>query len=468
MRTRIVSAALTLAMAAATTAAAQQTAAPTPTKEQPPAPGPARDFVIPTPATFTLANGLPVTMVPFGRVPKVTVRLVIEAGNVDEQKDQVWLADLLGRMLQEGTASMSAEQLAGEFAGMGGELGISVGPDTTTITTDVLSEQGTRAVALLAEVARQPRLPASELPRLKATLIRELAVQRTSPQAIASEKFAELVYGDHPYGRTFPTEAMLDGYTLEQVTAFHRDHFGAGRARLYVAGVFDRAAMEAAVRKAFDGWAKGQPAPERKAPAGGTTRFALVDRAGAPQSTIRLGLPVADPSTPDWIPLVVTNSLLGGSFASRITTNIRENKGYTYSPFSTISPHPDVAHWVQSADVTTAMTGASLKEIFYEIDRLRKEEPSSEELQGIKNNQAGVFVVQNASRGGVIGQLAFVDLYDLGPDYLTQYVKRVMAVSPEAVLRMANKYLAPDEMRLVVVGDEKTVKEQVEPFVKKK
>lgn len=467
MRTRIVSTALTLAVAAATTAAAQQAPATPPSKQQPPAPGQARDFAIPTPTTFKLANGLPVTMVPFGRVPKVTVRLVIDAGNVDEAKDQVWLADLLGRMLEEGTASLSADELAREFAGMGGELGISVGPDTTTITTDVLSEQGTRAVALIADVAMQPRLPASELPRLKATLTRELAVQRTSPQAVASEKFAELLYGDHPYGRTFPTEAMLAGYTLEQVTAFHRNNFGAGRARLYVAGVFDGAAMEAAVRKAFDGWTKGPAAPERKAPTDGTTRFALVDRAGAPQSTLRIGLPVADPSNPDWIPLVVTNSLLGGSFASRITTNIREDKGYTYSPFSTISPHPDVAHWVQSADVTTAMTGPSLKEIFYEIDRLRKEEPSSEELQGIKNNQAGVFVVQNASRGGVIGQLAFVDLHDLGPDYLTQYVKRVMAVSPEAVLRMANKYLTPDQMTIVVVGDEKTVKEQVQPYVKK-
>lgn len=460
MTTRIISNAVVIVLAAATAAVAQQ-------KVQPPAPGPARDFVIPAPTRFTLENGLPVTMVPFGRVPKVTVRLVVDAGNVDEEKNEIWLADLLGRMLQEGTEALGADALAREFAGMGGQLGISVAPDTTTITTDVLSEHGARAVALVAGVARQPRLPASELSRLKASLVRDLAVQRTSPQAIAAEKFNELVYGDHPYGRTFPTEAMLNGYTLEQVTAFHREHFGAGRSRLYVAGVFDRAAMEAAVRQAFDGWAKGPPAPERKPPARSTTRFALVDRAGAPQSTLRLGLTVADPSTPDWIPLAVTDSLLGGSFASRITSNIREDKGYTYSPFSTISAHPDVAHWVQSADVTTAMTGASLKEIFFEIDRLRKEEPSREELQGIKNNLAGVFVVQNASRGGVISQLAFVDLHDLGPDYLTQYVKRVMAVSPEAILRMANKYLTPGQMMLVVVGDEKTIKEQVAPYIKK-
>ncbi len=459
MKTRVASTTLAILLAAASVATAQA-------RQAPPAPGTPKDFVIPAPTRFTLANGLPVTMVPFGRVPKVTVRLIIDVGNADEAKDQVWLSDLLGRMLQEGTATLGADALAREFAGMGGQLGIAVGPDTTTITTDVLSDQGARAVSLLASVVQAPRLPASELSRLKATLARELAVQRATPQAIAAEKFAELVYGDHPYGRTFPTEAMLNGYTLEQVTAFHRDHFGAARARLYIAGVFDRAAMEAAVRTAFDGWTKGKPAAPRAQPPRGTTRHALVDRAGAPQSTLMLGLPVADPSTPDWIPLVVTDSLLGGSFASRITSNIREDKGYTYSPFSTIASHPDVAHWVQTADVTTAMTGASLKEIFGEIDRLRKEEPGREELQGIKNNLAGVFVVQNASRSGVISQLAFVDLHELGADYLSQYVKRLMSVSPEAILRMANKYLTPGEMTLVIVGDEKTVKEQVAPYVK--
>jgi zinc protease len=456
------------AVALAIALAALATAAPGARQKQlPPAPGPAKDFVIPAPKRFSLDNGLPVTLVPFGQVPKVTIRLVVQAANVHESKEQVWLADLTGQMMREGTTALTADALAREFAAMGGQLGIGVGPDTTTISTDVLSDAGVRAIQLIADVAMQPRLPSSELARVKANLVRDLAIRRSTPQAVAEEKFSELLYGDHPYGRVFPTEAMLSGYTLEQVHAFHKGHFSAGRARLYVAGVFDPPAMEAGIRKALGGWARGAtPVPPAK-PGPRTGGFALIDRAGAPQSTVMLGLKVPDPSSADWVGLEVTDSLLGGSFASRITANIREQKGYTYSPFSAIDSHPGDARWYESADVTTNVTGASLKEIFFEIDRLRKDAPTAAELQGIKNNLAGVFVVQNASRGGVLGRLAFVDQHGLGDQYLATYVKRVMAVTPDDVRRIANQYLVPDRMTLVVVGDTKTVQDQVAPFGKR-
>ena len=188
---------------------------------------------------------------------------------------------------------------------------------------------------------------------------------------------------------------------------------------------------------------------------------ALIDRAGAPQSTIVLGIRVPDPASPDWIPFTVMDSLLGGSFGSRITSNIREQKGYAYSPHSSVSANLKTAHWAETADVTTANTGDSLKEIRAEIARLRQEAPPAAELAGIEKNLAGTFVVRNASRGGVIGQLAFVDLHGLGDDYLAKYVERVQAVTPDQVTAMARKYLDPEQMTLVVVGDEKTVKGQV-------
>jgi zinc protease len=176
---------------------------------------------------------------------------------------------------------------------------------------------------------------------------------------------------------------------------------------------------------------------------------------------------VPAPKHEDWIELQVTDQLLGGAFASRITANIREQKGYTYSPFSTINAHPGQAHWVEAADVTTKVTGEAIKEIINEIERLRKEAPPAQELRGIQNNIAGVFTLQNASRSGVIGRLAFVDLHGLGPDYLTSYVKRIMAVTPEGVRSTAGEHLRPDEMTLVVVGDVKTVKEQLAPWSKR-
>jgi predicted Zn-dependent peptidase len=433
-------------------------------KQAPPAAGAPKDFVIPAPRRITLTNGLPVTLVPFGQVPKVSLRLVVNGANVNEGKNEVWLADLTGDLMREGTATRTADVVARELASMGGELGVAVGPDTTSISTTVLSDRAADAVKLLAEVAQRPRLPESELERVKGNMLRNLAIQKSTPQAVAQEKFAELLYGDHPYGRIFPTEAMLKGYTIAQVRAFHKAHYSAANARLYVAGVFDAAATEAAVRQAFDGWERGTAATPAKIAAPGDKRFALLDRADAPQSTVLLGLRVPNPSHQDWVALEVTDALLGGAFGSRITANIREDKGYTYSPFSTVEAHPGVASWVETADVTTKVTGESIKEIFKEIDRLRKEAPPAAELRGIQNNLAGIFVVQNASRTGVIGRLAFVDQYGLGDSYLSSYVKRVMAVTPAEVQRIANQYLTPDTMTLVVLGDVKTVKEQLGPW----
>jgi zinc protease len=432
-----------------------------PARQSPPPVGTPRNFTLPKPTRFTLPNGLAVTLVPFGQVPKVAVRLVLDAGNLYEGADQVWLADLTGRMLEEGTKARAADALAREFAGMGGELSVAVGPDTASITTEVLTDRGAAGARLVAEVAREPRLPQDALTRVRAGLLRDLAIQKSTPQAIASERFAALVYGDHPYGRVFPTEAMLGGFTLEQVQAFHRARFGPNHARLYVAGVFDAPALEAAIRDAFGSWERvespGPPAPPAKQPRG----FALLDRPGAPQSTISLGVRVPDPSNPDAIPMSVMNSLLGGSFASRIVSNIREQKGYAYSPNSSISNNLRTALWVQTADVTTANTGDSLEEIRKEIVRLRTEAPPADELTGIQKNMAGTFVVRNASRLGVIGQLAFVDLHGLGDDYLLKYVDRVQAVTPAQVTEMTKKYLDPEQLTLVVVGDEKVVKGQV-------
>ena len=435
-------------------------------RQTPPAVGTPKNFSLPPARRFTLPNGIEVTMVPFGMVPKVTVRLAVRAGNANEAANQVWLADVTGDLMEEGTVSRTAEQVARDFASMGGSLNITVGADRTNISTDVLSDRGPNAVRLIADVVRNPRLPESELARIKANKQRQLAIQRSQPQPLAQERFSSLLYGDHPYGRSFPTESMLSAYTIDQVRAFHRDNFGAARARLYVAGVFDAAAMETAIRQAFGDWERG-PAPIELPSVREPDRrqFALIDRPNAPQSTLLLGLHVPGPSNRDWIPLQVTDYLLGGAFGSRVTSNIREQKGYTYSPYSYVQPYLKSAHWAQVADVTTNVTGPSLKEIFAEIDRLQKEAPAAEELRGIQNNLAGIFTLQNASRSGVIGQLAFVDLYGLGQNYLTEYVGRMMAVTPDDVRRMTAAYLRPDRMTLVVVGDKKAIQEQLAPWM---
>jgi predicted Zn-dependent peptidase len=184
------------------------------------------------------------------------------------------------------------------------------------------------------------------------------------------------------------------------------------------------------------------------------------------QSTIILGMPVIDPSKPEYVPLAVTHVLLGGYFSSRITSNIREQKGYTYSPFSQISWRYRDAYWAEQADVTTAVTGASLKEILGEIDRLQAEPPGEAELEGVQSYMAGTFVLRNSTRSGIIAQLEYVDLHGLPATYVNDYVAKVMAVTPADVQRMAKTYLQDDKATIVVVGDKKVIEEQVAPYAK--
>jgi zinc protease len=435
-------------------------------KQAPPEAGKPKGFSVPAPRKFTLDNGMAVTLVEYGTLPKVTVRLAVRTGNIDEKAGEVWLSDVMGDLLSQGTETRTAAQIAEAAARMGGELNVNVGEDRTDLTGDVLSEFGPEMAALIADVAIHPKFPESEIARLKGDRQRQLSIAKSQPQQMASERFRALLYGDHPYGRLFPTEEMLKGFTIGQVRAFYDTNFGAARAHLYAAGKFDSKAMEASIRKAFSGWKRGSAPSVNLPKPRNEHRLETVDRPGAVQSTIYLGMPVTDPSSPDWVALAVMNSLLGGSFGSRITSNIREQKGYTYSPNSQVSTRYRDGYWVETADVTTKDTGASLKEILAEIKRLQTEPPSAQELKGIQNYLAGTFVLGNSSRTGIIAQLAFVDLHGLSADYLNTYVSRVYAVTPAEVQQMAAKYIQSDKATIVVVGDKKVIAEQIAPYEK--
>ena len=187
----------------------------------------------------------------------------------------------------------------------------------------------------------------------------------------------------------------------------------------------------------------------------------MVDRPNAPQTTIMLGLPTLDPSKQEYVPLTVTNSLLGGSFGSRITSNIREDKGYTYSPRSVVNSGYRAAVWYEQADVTSEHTGDALKEIAKEIKRLQSEAPAEDELKGIQNYEAGVFVLQNSTPQGIISQLNFIDFHGLDDSYLTDRVKNIYSVTPEKVKEMAQKYFQYEDMTLVLVGDKKKLEQQI-------
>jgi predicted Zn-dependent peptidase len=200
-------------------------------------------------------------------------------------------------------------------------------------------------------------------------------------------------------------------------------------------------------------------------PAQGRRYIDIVDRANASQSNVILGLPTIDPSQPDFIALEVANAMLGGYFSSRITSNIREDKGYTYSPFSQLSVRRGDGYWAQQAAITTDDTAAALKEIYFEINRLRDTPPSKEELKATQNYMAGIFTLRNSTREGIINVLNRADLHGQDDSYLTEYVSRIYALTPEDISRVTTKHLRPEDMTLAVVGDRARIGEEMAKYI---
>ncbi|MBM4063988.1 MAG: insulinase family protein, partial [Planctomycetes bacterium] len=357
--------------------------------ESPPAPGTPRDFALPAKETVCLDNGLAITFVPWGRIPKTTVLAVVRTGNVDEGEN-TWLADVAVEMLREGAGGRSAEDIARDVAGMGGSLALAAGAEQTSVGLSVLSEHAPQAVRLIADLLRQPRFPAGELPRVLANFERRLSVARAEPDALADEALAAMIWGEHPFARTLPRPGQLAGYGIEAVREFHARNFGARRTHLYIAGRFERGTLEAALREVFADWPAGAAPTDHPPVASAQARQQFIERPGSNQTTVRIAVPVTGPAQAGWFPLSVMNTLLGGSFISRITSNLREDKGYAYSPGSSLRLFRGAALWVLEADVTAAHTAAALVEINREIERLRSEPPPPEELRAIANYRAGL------------------------------------------------------------------------------
>ncbi|MEM6286414.1 MAG: pitrilysin family protein [Bacteroidota bacterium] len=458
-----------LALLLAASGAAQAPAGTSDFPPTPPAPGEPQPFEIPEGRTFALDNGIEVTLVPYGALPKADVLAVVRVGNVDEGAGQNSLADLMMDVLQEGTTSRSGTEIAEAAASMGGSLSTGAGLDQSTVGGRVLAEFVPDFVALAADVLQNPAFPAEGLARAQRNRLRSAAVARSQPGTLALAAFRRALYGpEHPYtAALLPIATDIEAATVADVRAFYDANVGPARTRLYVVGQFDEAATEAAVRDAFGAWdAPAEAADPAPPTASGGRQVVLVDQPGVAQSNVIVGLPTIDPAADpqEVVALQVTNALLGGAFGSRITRNIREDKGYTYSPVSSVSSRFRDAYWAETAAVVTEATGPALAEILFEIDRLAAEAPPEAELRGIQNYLAGTFVLQNASAGGIAGFLAFLDLHGIDRGYLEDYVDRVYAVTPEDVRATVAERLRSDDMAIVVVGDRSVVERQIALF----
>lgn len=430
-------------------------------KQTPPAGGTPKDFILPQKKLNTLPNGLKTSLVQYGNVPKVNVQLVVKTGNVHESEIETWLADLTLNLIKEGTTTMDFKTISRKVAAMGGEINVGVGPDQTFITGSVLSEFAPDLIRIMSDVVMNPAFPEKEIARLKNDMKRQLTVQKSVPQTQAMEKFMKTIYADQPYGRFFPTESMIESYNLEMVKSFYEKNFGARRTVVYVVGKFDEGATEKAIEESFKTWKEGPEVAYPLVKQVHTNEVSIIDRPNAPQTTVLIGLPTLTPQDKDFVSLQVTNSLLGGFFGSRITTNLREDKGYTYSPFSTVKTNKGASIWYEQADVTSEFTGASLQEISKEIKGLQNTPPSQEELDGVQKYMAGIFVLQNSTPAGIINQLNFIDINELDESYLTDRVKNIYAVTPEKVSQLAKDHFKYEDMTLTLVGDKKLLEKQI-------
>lgn len=425
---------------------------PAAAKEAPPSGGQAKDFKLTQTRDIQLDNGLTVTFIHYGKTPKVTLRLVTDTGNVDDNgKDAV--SDISYQLLTEGTQTLSGKQIAEAAAEMGGQVNTSVGPNSSFLEMDVLSEFAPDAARLLADLAMHPKFAQGDLERAVTNFVRDLKVSKSQAQSQATEAFYQVVYGQHPYAKVFADEAKVQALTLEDVNAYIDTNLVAKRSHLYVSGQFDEGQAEQAIRQAFAAMRAGQTRTLDKPLMQADPSLVFIDRPQAPQSTIRIGLPVVDPSHPDYIGLAAMNTLLGGAFSSRITSNIREDKGYTYSPGSSVSPRVGAAIWYEAADVTAESTGPAIAEIIKEIKRLQTEAPATAELDGFKNYMSGIYVLQNSSRTAIINQLWNLKSHGLPLSRLETYLQSVNALTPEQISALAAKYLPLEKMTLVVVGD---------------
>lgn len=448
-----------LALAAATLSAAPLSAEPFPT--QAPAIGEPKPFTVPAAESYTLPNGVTVTLIPYGLAPKAAISVRVYAGEL-EAAGKPRLPDLVAAMLKEGAGGRTASQLAEAAAGMGGGIGIDAGADETAIDIGVLGEHAPDAVQLLAEVVRRPNLPAGEFERVRQNLARDIAVEKSQPQPVADAILARTYFGaSHPYGTLFPSDAQLAAYSLDDVRRFHVANFSGRRTRIYVAGRFDGPATRAAIARAFGDWTAGTPRPSLPATAAAGPKLILADRPGAPQSTIRIAFPAPTAGSQGDIPFRVMDALLAGAFNSRITTNIREDKGYTYSPGSDIPYHPGNASWIFQADITTDSTGPAFGEIFKEIRRLQTETPNDVDAGGMRTWLAGIFVLRNASSAGLVNSLADRDALGLPASWLDGFVPSVLAV-PSPTLSSVAALLALNKATIVIVGDAAKIRPQLQ------
>lgn len=435
-------------------------------RSHPPGPGPRRPFNFPPIERFALPNGLPVLMARTDGFPVVTVGLILPAAGVHEPPERAGLASLVAALLESGTERRTAAEIAEAFEGLGVQFGVGTGWDATQAEMTSLASRSAAGIDLLAELVRTPAFPGVEVDRVRKEHIAEILQRRAEPRGLANEAAARYIFSpSSPFSRPLGgTATTLEGLTHEDIAAFHGARYTPFGAVIVIAGNVEPEEARDLAARAFGDWAG--PASETPVvpvePASTTRRVVLVDRPGSVQSEIRVGQVGVPRSTPDYFPLVVMNTILGGAFTSRLNMNLREKQGFTYGVSSGFAMRRHAGPFLISTAVQTEVTAPALTEILREVEGVREAPVTPEELEDARNYLAGVFPLRLQTTEGVASRLAELALFDLPPDYFDDYRDRILAVDVEAVHRVAQERIRPAELSIVIAGDAATIRGPVE------
>jgi zinc protease len=427
-----------------------------------PKPGPPRSYRFPQFKDETLPTGIRLITAPVVKLPLMTVLVLVNAGSTNEPRGKEGVAALTAAALLEGTTRFDGAELAERFEQLGTSLESGADWDSAFLKITVLSDKLDEATKLLGEAISSPLFPEREVERLKAERLAEILQLETEPRGLADEKFSEFLYDDESrYSRPDEGSAeSVSSLSRSDVEQFYRTNYNSGATTVIIAGDISSENAKKLVVEAFQKWPRGSSPHQTLSGKARRNRKSthIVNKPGAPQSELRLGHVGLPRKHPDFFPTLVMNAVLGGLFGSRINLNLREAHGYTYGASSFYDWRRGPGPFVVSTAVESEVTAPALREILMEIDRIRDEKVSTEELSLARDYLEGVFPIRYETTAAIASALATLAIYDLPSDYYDSYRTNIHSVSEDAVLKAAKTHLHPELLQTVIVGDATTVR----------
>lgn len=423
---------------------------------------------LPRPQEATLANGLEVYLIEDHKLPTFQLQFVIHGGGLADPPDKRGVAMVTASLLREGTKTRTSREIAEQLARLGSSLSASASPSSgeSRVSVTGLVEHMDATLAITADVILNPTFPQSELDKFKGRFASQVQYQRSLPSFIAQERFLSAVYGEHPASLIVPPDEVIAALTPADLAQYHAAVYRPNNAFVLAHGAVSLEDLVARLERVFGSWEQA-PVPEREVPIPAPpekARVIVIDRPGSVQTSLRIGALGIDRRSDDYFALLVMNHILGGSPASRLFTNLREDKGYTYGVSSSFTGTTFPGIVVTTTDVRTEVTEGAMRELKRELERIANEPVGREELEQAKRALIGRFALSLDSPQALLNNLATQKIYGFPDDYWDKYPQRLEAITAADIQRVARTYYAPERLQIVAVGDERAIRKVLEQY----